>query len=198
MKKVGMFTFVLLLFYLSGLFLFMGQMAEGKPEASGTINYYTSSRRDLVDKIVEDFEAIYPDIKVNVYRSGTGEVIAKLQAEMEAGAAQADLVSVTDMAFFMHLVDKDLLYKYTPPNAASIPDEFKYGDGRYYERFIMTVAIGYNTLSVKTKPTGWKDLLNPEYKNRIGIPNPVYSGVALTMLGTLTQTQHWDGIFTRG
>lgn len=181
--------------WLAGLIILcIGASFVQAQKPQGTITIYTSTRRDLISKMVQDFESRYPEVKVNVYRSGTGEVIAKFQAELAAGAVQADLISATDKPFFGYLEKEKALLQYIPPNAAYIPDEFRYEGGRYYERKLITVAIGYNTLSVKEKPTGWSDLLNPKYKNRIGIPNPVYSGVALTTLGTLVKNPDfgWD------
>ena len=59
--------------------------AEEPVSVSGTINLYTSEPEDQVNMLVNDFNTLYPDVTVNVFRSGSGEVIAKIQAEQQAG-----------------------------------------------------------------------------------------------------------------
>ncbi len=196
MKKI---LLNVLIFLLIPVFIFPGGVKEKSTtttttEVSGTINFYTSSVRPLADKLVSDFQVLYPKIQVNVYRSGTGEIIAKLQTEIEAGAIQADVVSFTDINYYALLSNKDMLHQYIPENAKNISKNYIYENGKYLDFFVMTVALGYNTLQVKNPPNSWYDLIDPKYKNKVGIPNPVYSGVALSTLGTIVKNNEfgWD------
>ena len=47
-------------------------------------------------KLLAAFNKQYPAVKVETYRSGTEEVIAKVQAENQAGKIQADVILVAD------------------------------------------------------------------------------------------------------
>jgi iron(III) transport system substrate-binding protein len=132
-----------------------------------------------------DFEKRQPGVGLNIYRSGTQIVIGKLQAEMQAGAIQADLVWMADVEFFAQLARKNLLQAYTPPDAERVPAKFRYEGGRYHEVRLIFNTVGYNTLRVKERPTSWKDLADPRYKGKVGMASPFYSGAAFSTLGTL-------------
>jgi iron(III) transport system substrate-binding protein len=153
--------------------------------ASGSFTLYTSEPQDLVNEMKADFEKHVSGVTMNIFRSGSGPVVAKLQAEEQAGGIQADLIWFADIAFFNSLADKDLLLTYTPPEAAALPTQYVYRDGRFYEVRLIFNIVGINTTAVTGKPTSWTVLTDPKYKGRVGIASPLYSGAALSTLGTL-------------
>lgn len=153
--------------------------------AQGTVTLYTSESQDKVNEMKADFEKRHPGLGLNLYRSGTQVVIGKLQAEMQAGAIQADLVWMADIDFFAQLAKKGLLQPYTPPEAERVPSKFRYEGGRYHEVRLIFNTVGFNTLRVKDRPTSWKDLADPRYRSKVGMASPFYSGAAFSTLGTL-------------
>ncbi len=183
----------LVFFALSLLLLVCSIYAVGQPEAekeeekklSGSVMVYTSMRRSVIDILKEGFEAANPGTTIDVYRSGTSEVLAKFQAEESAGAVQADILSVADMAMFRNLYKKGNIYAYSPKGLEKVPDLFKHENGDYNEYRWSAMAILYNTNLVKEPPKSWKDLLKPEYKGKITMPNPLYSGTVVATIGTL-------------
>ena len=44
------------------------------------------------------FRALYPEVDVTIFRSGTEEVISRFLLEAEAGVPQADVLLVADAA----------------------------------------------------------------------------------------------------
>lgn len=154
-------------------------------QPSGTITLYTSESEDKVNEMVTDFNKTYPDVQVDIFRSGSGEVVAKLQAEMEADEIQADIIWFADIDFFSKLAADDLLMTYAAPkNSETVPEEFHYEGGKYHEvRFIFNV-VAYNTNLVTEPPTSWKDLLDPQYEGKAGMPSALYSGAAFNQVGT--------------
>ncbi len=168
--------------------------AEEAVAPSGTITLYTSESEDQVNEMVADFNEVYPDVQVDIFRTGTGEVTGKLQAEMEGGEIQADLMWFADLDFFRMLSEEDMLMEYSPVGAEVVEDTYHYFGNKAHEvRFIFNI-VAYNTTLVDTPPTGWKDLLNPEYNGRIGMASALYSGGAFTNLGTLVNEPDmgWD------
>ena len=184
MKKLFLVTLALLL-------LACSLCAEGQKEVenenglSGSIMVYTSMRRSVIDILKEGFEAANPGTTINIYRSGTSEVMAKFQAEESAGAVQADIISVADMAVFRTLYEKDNIYAYSPIGLEKIPDLFKHENGDYNEYRWSAMAILYNTDLVDVPPKSWNDLLKPEYSGKVTMPNPLYSGTVVATIGTL-------------
>ncbi len=153
-------------------------------QAKGTVTLYTSESLDKVNEMKLDFEKRNPGISLNIYRSGTQVVISKLQAEFQAGGTLADMIWMADIDYFEDLAKKDLLTPYTPPEADKAPAQFKYEGGRYHEVRLIFNTVAYNTLRVKTRPTSWKDLTDPQWKGRVGVASPFYSGAAFSTLGT--------------
>ncbi len=195
MKKLLIIT-TLIVFVLSVSAIAFGAGTKEKEagEISGTITLYTSETLTDVQKIAEKFQQKYPGTKVEIYRSGTVEVTAKLQAEIEANEIKPDVIWFADMAMFQDMGDKDLLLKTNLPEAKNIPKKFIYMGGKAYEARLIYQIVAYNTEKVKKKITGWKDLLDPEFKGKVGSASAFYSGATLTQVATLSKDPKfgWD------
>ena len=157
---------------------------EAVAQAKGTVTLYTSESLDKVNEMKLDFEKRNPGVNLNIYRSGTQVVISKLQAEFQAGGTLADMVWMADIDYFEDLTRKDLLVPYIPSEAEKVPAKFKYEGGRYHEVRLIFNTVGYNTLRVKARPTSWHDLTDLQWKGKVGIASPFYSGAAFSTLGT--------------
>ena len=66
--------------------------AAEKKDASGTLTVYTSQPEADIQSLVEEYNKSYPDVKVEIFRSGTEEVVSKVLAEKEAGSVLADVL----------------------------------------------------------------------------------------------------------
>ncbi len=77
---------------------------------AGTLTLYTSQPDADAARTVEEFKKLNPDIDVQVYRSGTSDIMSKLAAEFSAGAPQADVLLIADAVSMESLkADKRLL-----------------------------------------------------------------------------------------
>src|SRR3981081_3211659 len=93
--------------------------AVGSP--SGRLMVYTSQPSDQMAKVVEAFRKTHPDIRVELFRSGTTEVMNKLQAELAAGRPQADIVLIADAVAIMQLKNDNRLLSYPDAPASKLP-----------------------------------------------------------------------------
>jgi iron(III) transport system substrate-binding protein len=139
---------------------------------------YTSEPQENADQLVAAFNEEYPDVNVQVFRTGTGELVAKLEAEKEAGGVQADVMVAADAPTFEKLKEDDLFVEYTPEGADQIDEQFKDPEGYYTGTRLISTIIGYNTDLVQDPPESWEELTDPEYSGKIGMPSPDYSGAA--------------------
>lgn len=168
--------------------------ADTAQQASGEMTVYTSQPEEDIQKLVEKFNEEYPDVTVNVFRSGTEEVISKVLAEKQASAVQADVLLVSDAATFESLKGEDLLMSYESPELDGISSDYYDAEHTYTGTKIISTGIIYNTDMVQTAPTGFQDLVKPEAKDNVTMPSPLYSGAAAYNLGVLTRTDGfgWD------
>jgi len=170
-------------------------------QVTGEIDFYTSIPKTIAVELVEAFQAKYPNIKVNLVRSGTSKILAKLAAEVESGEIIADVVWVADPSGIINLKNQGLLMKYTPPE----PKVLMYidPDGYYVAGRIIVEVIAYNTEMVANPPQRWTDLADPAYKQNLpeewrdaegwcNMPNPLYSGSASATVYGLSNTYGWD------
>lgn len=163
-------------------------------QVSGTLSFYTSQPEEDVTKLLAAFNKQYPSVKVETYRSGTEEVIAKVQAENQAGKIQADVLLVADAVTFEGLKKKNLLLSYKSPELNKIPKSLVDQDGMYTGTKVIATALAVNTQKVKTVPTSWKVLSSAESKDSSIMPSPIYSGAAAYNVGVFTRTDGfgWD------
>jgi iron(III) transport system substrate-binding protein len=154
---------------------------------SGTITVYTSQPSDQMQAVVDAFKKDYPDINVEVFRSGTTEVMNKLQAEFTAGNSPADIVLLADSVAMTRLKDDGRLLAYPDAPADGIPSALIDPDKTFYGTKLITTGIVYNTDLVKTPPKSWNDLLAPDVAAKTIMPSPLYSGAAVIHVGTMVQ-----------
>src|SRR5215813_5047616 len=98
---------------------------------SGRLVLYTSQPERDAAQTVGAFKKTYPGVEVEVFRSGTTEVMGKLAAEFAGGSSKADVLLLADAAT-MELLKKDgRLLAYPNVNVAGI-DPASYDRDRTY------------------------------------------------------------------
>ena len=167
---------------------------ETPKDLSGSITLYTSQPEEDIQAMIDGFNEKWPDIQVDVFRSGTEEVVSKVLAEKEAGSVLADVLLVADDVTFETLKEQDLLMAYESPELEGIPETYIDKDHMYTGTKVITTGIIYNTDLTDTIPTSFADLTDEAYKDDLIMPSPLYSGAAAYNLGVLTRTEGlgWD------
>jgi iron(III) transport system substrate-binding protein len=163
------------------------------PASAASLVLYTSQPNEDAQATVDGFMAANPDIKVDWVRDGTPKIMAKLQAEIEAGNPVADVLLIADTVTLERLKDAGKLLAYKSPEAANYDAALYDVDGYYYSTKLITTGIIYNT-AASLKPTSWKDLTKPEAKGLVTMPSPLTSGAALIHAQTLAGVDGlgWD------
>jgi len=185
---------ILIVCGLAAALLVVNLPAAAAPAVSGTITLYTSESDDDVNLLTGDFMRRNPGVRVNVFRAGSGPVVSKIQAELQAGKIQADLIWFADIDFFRSLAKRDLLVSYLPPAGRLVDNRYHYEGNLMHEVRLIFNVVAYNTRVVRFRPTGWTDLLSARYKGRVGIPSPFVSGAAFNQVGTFASLPEfgWD------
>ena len=161
--------------------------------AESSLTIYTSQPNEDAQQTVAAFEKAYPDVKVSWIRDGTTKLMARMQAEIAAGAGVPDILLIADSVTMEALKAQDLLSAYNSPEASVYEKALYDPEGYYYGTKLITTGIAYHQ-QAPLKPKSWADLANPEVKNMGTMPSPLYSGAALIHLATLTDNADlgWD------
>lgn len=152
--------------------------ADPVASAPARITLYTSEPQAKIDEIVAAFGARHPEITVDVFRAGTGDLTARIAVEEKAGDIGADLLLAADAATFEAYADRGLLMKYSSPEAAGISQELIDPEGFYVGTRFLPTVIAVNTTKITSAPTSWHDLTDQSMAGQIAMPNPDVSGAA--------------------
>jgi iron(III) transport system substrate-binding protein len=152
---------------------------------SGKLVLYTSQPERDAAQTVAAFKKAYPGVEVDVFRSGTTEVMGKLSAEFAAGSPKADVLLLADAATMETLKKGNRLLAYPDAKLSGFDAGSYDADKSYFGSKLITTGIAVNT-AAKVRPTSFGDLAKPEYKGQLSMPNPLYSGAAAIMLGTMS------------
>nr|WP_174806965.1 putative 2-aminoethylphosphonate ABC transporter substrate-binding protein [Paenibacillus elgii] len=163
---------------------------------SKELTVYTALEDDQIKKYLETYKAKYPDVKLNIVRDSTGIITAKLIAEKDN--PQADVVWGLAATSLLVLDQNGMLEGYSPKGVDRVQPDFKdknnptrwVGIDAWETAFIVNKKeMEKRGLSV---PQSYADLIKPEYKGLITMPNPASSGTGFLTVSGLVQLEGKD------
>jgi iron(III) transport system substrate-binding protein len=160
----------------------------------GKVVWYTAVDVKVAEGVAKVFRAEYPQIALEVERSGSERVFQRINQEHQSGIKNVDVVNSSDASHFLYWKQQKWLAAHTPPDVKRYPPQFKDPDG-YYAAWRATLSVmGYNTNLVPAKdaPTGYMDLLDPRWKGKLVKSHPSYSGTSLTGTYAIVKVLGWD------
>ena len=124
--------------------------------------------------LFRDFKKRYPEIELTYNDIGSAATVVAL--EKTKRRPQAD----TAYYFAASAVDaakKDVVAPFKPVNFDKLPAVFREAEGRWFTIHTLNIAFLVNKKLVKNVPTGWADLLKPEFKNTVVYLDPRSTGI---------------------
>ncbi len=143
-----------------------------------TLTVYTSEPQEKIDEIVAAFGEDHPNVDVEVFRAGTGDLTTRVDTERTSGEIQADVFLAADAATFEDYAAEGLLVEYTPADADALMPDVVDPEGYYVGTRIIPTVIAYNTSVIDAPPESWQELADPAYADQLVMPNPDVSGAA--------------------
>lgn len=153
-------------------------------QPAGKLVLYTSQPDRDAQRTVEGFRKKNPGVEVEIFRSGTTEVMSKLMAEVAAGAPRADVLLIADALSMEKLKAAGELKAYPEADVRELPPDAYDKDKTYFGTKIITTGIIVNRQATM-KPKSWNDLVKPEAKGQVALPSPLYSGAAAIHMAAL-------------
>lgn len=176
----------------------MGLISEASAQTALTV--YTAVEPELLPVYKEAFEAKHPDIEITYVRDSAGPITARLKAEQERPRAHV-ILGLSAIAL-QTLNDEGLLAPYRPAKADEINPKMRDANFAWFGINAWGGSICVNTDLLQKRglpiPRSWRDLLKPEYKGQIVMPNPAASSTGyMFMLGWVQgfgEEKGWDYI----
>lgn len=130
---------------------------------------------------VEEFQALHPEVRVEYLFLGAQEVLDRIRAEK--GNPQADIWWGGPTNLFLQGKAEGLLQPYRPEAASAINPAYHDPDDAFYGTFLTPLVLVYNTRTVSPAqaPRDWDDLIDPTWKGRLIIRNPMEAGTTRVM-----------------
>jgi iron(III) transport system substrate-binding protein len=155
------------------------------------LTVYTALENEQLEPFKKAFEADNPTIEIAWVRDSTGVMTARLIAEKDNPRADAIWgLAASSVGLFAGL---GMIEPYTPAGAGALKPMFRSGKtpDTWVGMDAFLAVVCFNTAEAdkgkKPKPASWADLIKPEYKGSIVMPNPASSGTGyLTIAGWLT------------
>lgn len=155
------------------------------PRSPGTLTVMTHDSFAVSESVVQEFE-VREGVQVAFLPSGdTGAALNK--AILTRDAPLADVFFGVDNTFLSRAIEADLFEPYRSPGLAAIPDEFKLDpSGQLSPVDYGDVCINYDRAYFEAAglavPGSLEDLLLPEYRGLLVMPNPATSSPGLAFL----------------
>jgi iron(III) transport system substrate-binding protein len=146
---------------------------------------YSPHGKELLEYFKKGFEKAHPDINVQWVDMGSQEVLDRVRAEKDN--PQADVWFGAPAEAFDRATREGLLDTYIPTwsNAVSVEGRDK-GD-HWYGTYLTPEVIAYNTQAVTAAnaPKDWDDVLDPKWKGKLLIRDPIASGTMRAIFGAI-------------
>lgn len=170
---------------------------EESATKEGAVTWYTGQvDAEKAEKLGKAFTARYPGIRVSVIRT-TGQVAyQRLLLEIKNKTPQCDMFSTTDISHMPALKERKELLPYSPTTAEGLVPAFKTlsDPGWWYVTNASRYFIMYNTNKIKPEdaPKKWTDLLLPQYKGKVAVGHPAFSGCTGAWALSLKKVYGWE------
>ena len=165
---------------------------EETSSASGDLVIYTGCGREITDPILELFQEMYPDINVEIIKAGSGELMARIRAEVENPGGDILLGGEP----YLFEANADVFEPYISETDQDMI--MSSPEGLWHPWSIMLTPIAVNTDRLPDEadwPKNLSDLSDPKYAaDRIAFCDPSKSGTGATIANNIASLYGWDFI----
>jgi iron(III) transport system substrate-binding protein len=163
----------------------VGIVACSGGDGRTVVTVYSPHDTELLGYYEQEFETANPDVDVQWLDLGSQEILERIRAE--AANPQADVWFGAPSEAFARAARENLLEPYTPSWASAVGPEARDSAGNWFGTYITPEVIGYNSAVITDAeaPKDWDDVLDPKWRGRILIRDPVASGTMRAIFGAI-------------
>ena len=146
---------------------------------------YSPHGRDQLTLLEHAFERHRPDVDVRWLDMGSQEILDRLR--FERVNPQADVWFGGPSPLFERGTQDSLLQPYRPAWAASVQQKAMGGKDLYFPVYRTPAVIAFNSRAVSRAeaPRDWDEVLEPRWKNKVIIRDPMASGTMRAIWGLI-------------
>lgn len=146
---------------------------------------YSPHGKELLEYLEKGFEKAHPDIDVQWVDMGSQEVLDRVRAEKDN--PQAAVWFGAPAEAFDRATREKLLEPYIPTWSNAVSVEARENNDHWYGTYLTPEVIAYNTEAVTAgqAPKDWDDVLDPKWKGKVLIRDPIASGTMRAIFGAI-------------
>jgi iron(III) transport system substrate-binding protein len=165
--------------------LTLGAFVSCGRESRTPLVVYSPHGKDLLQYYEQAFEKSHPTVDVQWVDMGSQDVLDRLRSEKSN--PQADVWFGAPSETFARAANEGLLEPYRPSWAAHVPDESHDTKDLWYGTYLTPEVIAYNSEVVPAAevPKDWDDVLDPKWKGKVIIRDPIPSGSMRAIFGAI-------------
>jgi iron(III) transport system substrate-binding protein len=174
--------------------------APAEAQQRTRLTVYTALENEQLAPFKAAAERAVPGIEIAWVRDSTGVITARLLAER--ANPRADVIWGLSVFSLLALEGQEMLEPYSPPNAAALRPNFRSDRSPMtwvgMDAFVSAICFNRPVAQQRglPRPTTWADLLQPQFRGQIAMPNPASSGTGfLTVAGwmaSMGERQAWE------
>lgn len=188
----------------AGLLTVSVASAQGSYEAAkreGKLTIYSDQTIETIQALSDGFKAMYPGIDVDFFRSDSTKLMQRFETESAAGRHSADVMTTVDR-LTKTLVAKGLTQEHRSEQLSNYPEDLHVANGQYSNWGVSLTSFAYNTdlIAEADVPKDWEDLLDPKWKGKIGMQDPLSGGGAKMWVVTMFRelgADKWEDFMTK-
>jgi iron(III) transport system substrate-binding protein len=146
---------------------------------------YSPHGSDMLKDVEARYEQLHSDVDVQWLDMGSQAALDRVRSEK--ANPQADVWYGAPSAMFETAAGEGLLEAFAPSWANALPAEAKNAQGLWHAVYVTPEVIAFNSQAVTGDdiPRDWDDVLDPKWKGKVIIRDPMESGTMRTIFGMI-------------
>src|SRR5262245_28713124 len=167
------------------VFLLFAANCAGRTDGTVTLIVYSPHGKELLTEFEKRFEEKYPGVDVRWLYMPSQNALDRIRSEK--ANPQADIWWGAPSTMFSQAEKEGLLEAYKPSWADHVDADAHSPNDFWYGTYQTPEVIAYNTEALKPEdvPKDWDELLDPKWRGKIIIRDPLASGTVRTIFAAM-------------
>ena len=176
-SQSGGLVIILFILFLTQSALSQDAKLIGEAKKEGKVVAYGSLESDIMDEIIKSFQQ-KTGIPVDYWRASAASLTDRALSEHKTGKVLSDVV-LTNAGPMEILLKEGTFARYDSPTNKNFPPSLIHPRlGPRYRTGVVGIVYNKSILKAGEAPKSLEDLLNPEYRGKLGFPDPTRGAVA--------------------